>query len=195
MLKSKSSKLWFLSPLRLKCFRRLWPQFSKALKSIYYLYFLILVELFMWIILNQSPLIFLLQNLHDRWADELINPKKAVDGIVLQKLSSAALEAWGEDVCHPRSYSAISLQLANRNLDGDFQCATWKFPTTAHFLGCSGAASSAKGSPCSVSILTNSNTCLGRNAACLQPFHLKSCASDSSIWHSQNEDEIEPAEK
>lgn len=34
-----------------------------------------------------------------------------------------------------------------------------------------------------------------RNAACLQPFHLKSYASDSSIWHSSNEDEIEQAEE
>lgn len=99
----------------------------------YYFFLLILVELFMWIILNQSSLIFLIQKLHDRWADELINTIRAVDMMVLQKLSSAALKAWREDVCHPRNYSAISLQFGNRNLDWDFQPATWKFPTTAAF--------------------------------------------------------------
>lgn len=78
MLKSRTAKLWFLSLLRLKCFRRLWPQFSKELKSIistiFYLFLLLMVELFMWIILIQNSLIFLIQRLLDRWEDELINP-------------------------------------------------------------------------------------------------------------------------
>lgn len=167
MLPSKSSKLWLLSLLRLKYFRKLWPQFSKALKSIHYLFLFILVEQFMWIILNKSSLILLIQKLHYRWEDELINPKKAADVIVLQKLSSAALKAWREDMCHPRSYLAICLQFDNRKLDWDFQHATWNFPTTAAFqltfwdaLGQHLLTKMLWWSPCSVFVLTNSNTCL-----------------------------------